>query len=339
MKTYDIAVLGATGTIGEAILSILEERNFPIRNLYPLATKKSEGDTLLFKNKPHWVQDVETFDFSKAQVALFSAGSHASRKYVPRAVEKGCIVIDNTSCFRYEEDVPLVITEVNKEKIAEFKNRLIIANPNCSTMQLLVALNPIYQEVGIKRINIATYQSVSGTGRRAIKELASQTTELLNGRSIESSVYTKQIAFNVLPHIDDFLDNGYTKEEMKLVWETQKIWQDKEIRVNATAVRVPVFFGHSEAVHLETQYKITANEVKALLKDAPGVKVLDDLSVLDYPTPVLEGAGGDDVFVGRIREDISHPLGLNLWIVADNTRKGGALNSIQILEELVKDYL
>lgn len=336
MAVYDIAVLGATGEVGQAILSILESRKFPVGKLYPLASSRSAGEPIMFNNRPVLVEDAEGFDFSKVKIAFFSAGGEISKKYVPIATQAGCIVIDNTSQFRYESDVPLVITEVNSERIADYKNRNLIANPNCSTMQMLVALKPIYDAVGITRINVATYQSVSGTGKEAILELAKQTGELINGRSIKSTVYPMQIAFNVIPHIDDFQDNGYTKEEMKMHWETQKIFEDSEISVNATTVRVPVFYGHSEAVHIETREKISAAKARELLSKAPGVTIKDNHKPKGYPTPVTDASGKDAVFVGRIREDFSHPNGLNLWIVSDNIRKGAALNAVQIAEELVK---
>lgn len=336
MAVYDIAVLGATGEVGQAILSILESRHFPVGKLYPLASSRSAGEPIMFKNRPVLVEDAEGFDFSKVKIAFFSAGGEVSKKYVPIATQAGCIVIDNTSQFRYESDVPLVITEVNPERIADYKNRNLIANPNCSTMQMLVALKPIYDAVGITRVNVATYQSVSGTGKEAILELAKQTGELINGRSIKSTVYPVQIAFNVIPHIDDFQENGYTKEEMKMHWETQKIFEDNAIHVNATTVRVPVFYGHSEAVHIETREKISATQARELLSKAPGVIVKDNHKPKGYPTPVTDASGKDAVFVGRIREDLSHPNGLNLWIVSDNIRKGAALNAVQIAEELVK---
>lgn len=336
MAVYDIAVLGATGEVGQAILSILEKRNFPVGKLYPLASSRSAGKPIMFKNRPVMVEEAEGFDFSKVKIAFFSAGAEVSKKYVPIATSTGCIVIDNTSQFRYEPDVPLVIAEVNPERVADYKNRNLIANPNCSTMQMLVALKPIYDAVGITRINVATYQSVSGTGKNAILELAKQTGELINGRSIKPSVYPVQIAFNVLPQIDDFQENGYTKEEMKMHWETQKIFEDSEISVNATTVRVPVFYGHSEAVHIETRDKITAADARKLLNKAPGVVVKDSHKPKGYPTPVSDGSGNDAVYVGRIREDFSHPKGLNLWVVSDNIRKGAALNAIQIAEELIK---
>jgi len=338
-KKFNVAILGATGAVGEAMISILEERLFPVQTLYPLASHRSTSKTILFKKKSHPVEDVEQFDFSKVQIALFSAGAKVSAIYAPKAVEAGCIVIDNTSHFRQEEDVPLVITEVNAGDIADFRIRGIIANPNCSTMQMLVALKPLYDAVGITRINVSTYQSVSGSGKAAINELVTQVSDLLSGRPIESVVYPKQIAFNVLPQIDEFLDNGYTREEMKMFWETQKIFKDPDIQVNATAVRVPVFYGHSMAIHLETARKISAAEAKEILLAAPGVIVMDDMQLGEYPTPVPEASGTDAVYVGRIREDISYPLGLDLWVVSDNIRKGAALNAVQIAEILVSDYL
>ena len=338
-KVYNVAVVGATGAVGEAMLSILEERQFPVGEVYALASSKSAGKRIPFKGGSLKIEDLASFDFSKVQIGLFSAGASVSEMYAPKAAAAGCIVIDNTSQFRYDEDIPLVVPEVNPEKIADYKSRGIIANPNCSTIQMLVALKPIYDAVGITRINVCTYQAVSGTGKEAIEELGKQTANLLNMQPITPSVYPKQIAFNVLPQIDVFMDNGYTKEEMKMVWETQKILGDANIMVNATAVRVPVFFGHSEAVHIETRTKITADAVRALLEKAPGVTVIDEHENGGYPTAVTESSGHDDVFVGRIREDISHPQGIDLWVVGDNVRKGAALNSIQIAEELVKNYI
>ena len=285
------------------------------------------------------MEDLASFDFSKVQIGLFSPGASVSAEYAPKAAAAGCVVIDNTSQFRYDDDIPLVVPEVNPEKVAEYKNRGIIANPNCSTIQMLVALKPIYDEVGISRINVATYQAVSGTGKEAIEELALQTANLLNAKPVEPSVYPKQIAFNVLPQIDVFMENGYTKEEMKMVWETRKIMGDETIQVNPTAVRVPVFFGHSEAVHIETKQKISVERVRELLSAAPGITVVDERENGGYPTAVTESSGHDDVYVGRIREDISHPNGINLWVVGDNVRKGAALNSVQIAEVLVKNYI
>ncbi len=336
---YDVAVVGATGAVGEAMLEILAERKFPVNKVYPLASERSAGKKVPFGSTYLTVEDLGSFDFSRVQIGLFSAGAGISETYAPIAAQAGCVVVDNTSRFRYEDDIPLVVPEVNPHAIAAYKARGIIANPNCSTIQMLVALKPLHDVAGIERINVCTYQAVSGTGKEAIEELASQTAELLNGRSIKPSVYPRQIAFNVLPHIDVFLENGYTKEEMKMVWETRKIMEAPEIQVNPTAVRVPVFYGHSEAVHIETREKLTAVQATSLLKKAPGVVVLDKREDGGYPTAVTEGAGHDPVYVGRIREDISHPRGLDLWVVADNVRKGAALNSIQIAEILVREYL
>ncbi len=337
--TYDVAVVGATGAVGETMLSILAERNFPVGTLYPLASARSTGKTITFRGKAVRVQGLADFDFSQAQLGLFSAGSSISAEFAPKAAAAGCIVIDNTSHFRQQEDIPLVVPEVNPHAITGYTKHNIIANPNCSTIQMLVALKPIYDEVGIERINVATYQAVSGTGREAIEELAGQTARLLNGQDIESEVYPRQIAFNALPHIDTFQDNGYTREEMKMVWETQKIFEDAEIQVNPTCVRIPVFFGHSEAVHIETREKISAEKARELLSGAAGIEIVDEQCDGGYPTAVTESAGADPVFVGRIREDISHPRGLDLWVVSDNVRKGAALNSVQIAECLLKDYL
>jgi aspartate-semialdehyde dehydrogenase len=338
-NVYNVAVVGATGAVGEAMLSILEERQFPVGEVYALASSNSVGKRIPFKEGSLRVEDLANFDFSKAQIGLFSPGASISEIYAPKAAAAGCIVIDNTSQFRYEDDIPLVVPEVNPNKIVDYKNRGIIANPNCSTIQMLVALKPIYDAVGISRINVCTYQAVSGTGKEAIEELGKQTLSLLNMQAINTNVYPKQIAFNVLPQIDVFMDNGYTKEEMKMVWETQKILGDTTVMVNATAVRVPVFYGHSEAVHIETRSKISSEEVRALLKKAPGVTVVDERKDGGYPTAVTDSSGNDDVFVGRIREDISHPLGIDLWIVGDNIRKGAALNSVQIAELLIKNYI
>ena len=338
-KQYDVVVVGATGAVGEAMMSILEKRDFPVNNLYPLASSRSAGSRVNFRGSHLVVQDLADFDFSKAQIGLFSAGGSVSREYAPKAAAAGCVVVDNTSEFRYEEDIPLVVPEVNPHAIGRYTERGIVANPNCSTIQMVVALKPIYDVVGIKRINVATYQAVSGTGKEAIEELAGQTAALLNGKPTEARVYPKQIAFNALPQIDVFLDNGYTREEMKMVWETKKIMEDDGIEVNPTAVRIPVFYGHSEAVHIETRDKITAGQARELLAAAPGIRVLDERRDGGYPTAVTESAGEDAVFVGRIREDISHEKGLNLWVVADNVRKGAALNSVQIAEILIRDHL
>ena len=339
MSNINVAVVGATGAVGEIMLEILAERDFPVNELFPLASERSAGTTVMYKNKPVSVGNLAEFDFSKAQIGLFSAGGSISAEYAPKAGDAGCIVIDNTSNFRYEDDIPLVVPEVNSHKIAEYGNRNIIANPNCSTIQMVVALKPIYDAVGIKRISVSTYQAVSGTGKAGIEELAKQTAELLNGRQVETYVYPKQIAFNALPHIDDFQENGYTKEEMKMNWETRKIFNDNSIQVSATCVRIPVFYGHSESVQIETHKPISEHEVKDLLSEAEGVTVIDERQDGGYPTAVSESAGQDSVFVGRIRQDISFPNGVNLWVVADNVRKGAALNSVQIAEKLIKSYL
>ncbi len=338
-KKYNVAVVGATGAVGETMLSILEQRKFPVAEVYALASSRSAGKRIEFKNKQLIVEDLETFDFSKTEIGLFSPGASISKIYAPKAAEAGCVVVDNTSQFRYDDDIPLVVAEVNPHAVADYKNRGIIANPNCSTIQMLVALKPIHDAVGIERINVCTYQAVSGSGKEAIEELAKQTANLLNAKDAECEVYPKQIAFNVLPQIDVFQENGYTKEEMKMVWETRKIFEDESIMVNPTAVRVPVFYGHSEAVHIETKEKIDAATARKLLEEMSGVSVLDEQEDGGYPTAVTEAAGEDPVFVGRIREDISHPRGMNMWVVSDNVRKGAALNSVQIAEILVKHYL
>ncbi len=338
-SSYKVAMVGATGAVGETLISILLERKFPISEFVPLASARSAGETIDFGTRKVVVQDLAKYDFSGVDIAFFSAGGSVSREHAPRAAAAGAVVIDNTSEYRNDPEIPLVVSEVNPEAIAGYTRRGIIANPNCSTMQLLVALAPIHRAVGIERINVATYQSVSGAGRSGIEELAQQTAALLNFQPITPKKFSKQIAFNVIPHIDDFQDNGYTREEMKMVWETRKILADETIQVNPTAVRVPVFLGHAEAVHIETRDKITAEQVRELLKDAPGVSVIDERRPGGYPTPVDDAAGQDDVFVGRIREDISHPRGINLWVVSDNIRKGAALNAIQVGELLVKTYL
>lgn len=335
-QEFDIAVLGATGAVGQAMVEVLEERNFPVRNLYLLASERGAGQTLRFKNKSVRVTNVEDFDWSQVHIALFSAGAEASDRWAPIAADEGVIVIDNTSRFRYDYDVPLVVPEVNPDAIAEYRNRNIVANPNCSTIQMLVALKPIHDAYGIERINVSTYQSVSGSGKKGVDELAGQTAKLLNGLPAENSVYDKQIAFNCLPHIDNFMDNGYTKEEMKMVWETQKIFADDTIRVNPTCVRVPVFYGHAEAVHVETRQEVHLEEALQLLENAEGIELFQGN---DYPTQVSDATGKDHVMVARVREDISHSHGLNMWVVADNVRKGAATNSVQIAERLIADYL
>lgn len=336
-QKFNVAVLGATGLVGRQIIETLEERKFPIDTLYLLASERSAGEDIKFAGEDIEVIDVETFDFANAHIALFSAGGSVSEKYAPIAAEAGCVVIDNTSHFRYDYDVPLVVPEVNPEALSDFRNRNIIANPNCSTIQMMVALKPIYDAYGIDRINVTTYQSVSGGGKKAVDELAKQTANLMNARPLENDVFPKQIAFNVIPQIDSFEDNGYTREEMKMVWETQKIFGNSSVMVNPTAVRVPVFYGHAEAIHLETRMPVDVEHVKQLLNDAPGVEYIEDEQ--DYPTPVTDASGNDAVYVGRVRQDISHPHGLNLWVVSDNTRKGAATNSVQIAELLIEQYL
>jgi len=338
-KEVNVAVVGATGAVGETMLSILQQRGFPVAEIYPLASSRSAGSRIEFNGKWVVVQDLAEFDFSKVQIALFSAGGSISAEYAPKAAAAGAVVIDNTAHFRYDDDIPLVVPEVNPHAIGNYGERGIIANPNCSTIQMLVALKPIYDAVGIERINVCTYQAVSGTGKPAIEELAMQSSKLLSGQDVDCEVYPKQIAFNCLPQIDVFKDNGYTKEEMKMVWETQKIFEDDSILVNPTAVRVPVFYGHSEALHIETREKISVEAARELLTSAPGIIVLDEREDGGYPTAVSEGAGEDPVFVGRLREDISHPRGLDMWVVADNVRKGAALNSVQIAEILLSKYL
>jgi len=339
-RGFAVAVLGATGLVGDTMIRVLEERKFPVSELLPLASNRSLGKRVEFRGKHIPVIDVATFDFKRAQIGLFSAGGEVSREFAPKAAAAGCIVIDNTSEFRYEDDIPLVVPEVNPQAISQYKKRGIIANPNCSTIQMVVALKPIYDVAGITRINVATYQSVSGAGKEAVDELAAQTTALMSGEEpAKPKVIAKRIAFNCVPQIDKFMDNGYTKEEMKMVWETRKIFGDPSILVNATAVRVPVFFGHSEAVHLETRKKITAEAARDLLRKSPGIEVIDERKPGGYPTAATEAANRDTVYVGRIREDISHERGLNLWIVSDNIRKGAATNSIQIAEILVREHI
>ena len=336
-QAFDVAVLGATGLVGQMMIEMLEARGFPVNTLYPLASERSAGGTVNFRGEDIEVLNADGFDFSQVQLAFFSAGGAVSATYAPIAAEAGCVVIDNTSEFRYDPDIPLVVPEVNPHALADFRNRNIIANPNCSTIQMLVALKPLHDEAGVERINVATYQSVSGAGTNAMEALARQTAALLNAKEIDTDGFSRQIAFNAIPQIDAFMDNDYTKEEMKMVWETQKILGDQSILVNATAVRVPVFYGHGEAIHLETRVPIDAEQVKQLLENAPGVKVYDTPE--SFPTPVSSASGNDLVHVGRIRNDISHPNGINMWVVSDNVRKGAATNSIQIAEVLIRDYL
>jgi len=338
-ERLDIAVVGATGLVGESMLSILAERKFPFGKVHALASERSVGKTVDFGNRTLDVCELAGFDFSQVAIGLFSAGGSVSAEYAPQAAAAGCVVIDNTSHFRYDDDIPLIVPEVNAQKIADYKRRGIIANPNCSTIQMVVALKPIYDAVGIERINVATYQAVSGAGRSAVEEFARQSAALLNGRPLEIKGDAKQIAFNAVPHIDVFHDNRYTKEEMKMVWETRKILDDDSILVNPTAVRIPIFYGHSEAVHIETVEKISAEAVCKLLKNAAGVELIDGVNMGEYPTAVTDSSGTDPVYVGRVREDISHPRGISLWVVCDNIRKGAALNSVQIAEILAKNHL
>ncbi len=336
-NSYNIAIVGATGVVGSTTLSILEERNFPINQIYFVASKRSAGDALEFKGKSYLIEDLSDFDFSQTQICFFCTSNDISEQYAPKAAALGNVVIDKSSHFRYDKTIPLIVPEVNGEALAHFRGKNIIANPNCNTIPVAVALKPIYDAVGISRINIATYQSVSGSGKEAINELAEQTVLLLNGKPIKPKVYSQQIAFNVLPHCDELQENGYTREEMKVVWELQKILGDKKIAINPTAVRVPVFFGHSAAVHIETKDKISLKDALDLLNKAPGLKLMTGKN--QYPSPVCNAASKDDVFVGRVREDISHKKGLDMWVVTDNLRKGAALNAVQIAEELIKNYL
>ncbi len=335
-QKFDVVVLGATGLVGKHMMEILEERKFPVNTLYPLASSRSAGELIEFNGKSVEVLDADEFDFSQAHIAFFSAGGATSAKFAPIAADAGCVVIDNTSEYRYDPDIPLVVPEVNPGALAEYRNRNIIANPNCSTIQMMVALKPIYDAVGIERVNVSTYQSVSGAGKEAIEELAKQCADLLSGKPVKVEHFSRQIAFNAIPQIDKFEENGYTREEMKMVWETKKILGDESVLVNPTAVRVPAFYGHGEALHIETTQPISADEVKTLLANSPGCVVAENDE--DFPTQVSDASGNDDVFIGRIREDISHLNGINMWIVADNVRKGAATNSVQIAELLIRDY-
>ena len=338
-KKYNIAVVGATGAVGKMMIQILLERNFPIKKLYLLASKKSEGKKLKINGEEYLITSLDDFDFKDTDIALFSAGAEISKKYASVATKKNTIVIDNTSFFRYEKNIPLIVPEVNGDEISKYNETGIIANPNCSTIQMLVAIKPIHDVCKIKRINVCTYQAVSGSGNLAIEELKDQVHAYTNNKDIKSNVYPKQIAFNVIPQIDKFMDNGYTKEEMKMVWETKKIL-DNSIEVNPTTVRVPVFYGHSEAVHLELAQKITANKVKDIFMDnSNDVVLIDEHKDGGYPCAANECEDSNDVFVGRVREDISIPNGINLWVVSNNIRKGAAYNSVQIAELLIKDYL
>lgn len=331
--TYRVAVVGATGAVGQEMIEVLEERKFPVETLLPLASSRSAGGIVSFQGKDLVIRELTKDSFNGIDIALFSAGADVSREYAPIAAKAGAVVIDNSSAWRMDKDVPLVVPEVNLGDLAQHQG--IIANPNCSTIQMVVALKPLHDAVRIRRIVVTTFQSVSGTGKEAMDELMEECKDLLSFRTPEPKVYPYQIAFNCLPHIDDFLPSGYTKEEMKLVNETRKIMGDQTIQVTATTVRVPVYIGHSESVNIETAKKLSANDARAILSTAPGVQLYDDPAHKIYPMP-LDVAGKDEVYVGRIREDESIPNGLNLWVVADNLRKGAATNAVQIAELLVR---
>jgi len=333
MSQYNVAIVGATGLVGESLTSLLEDREFPISSLIPIASERSQNKHVQFKGENIKIQVLNDFNFTGVDFAFFSAGALVSEQFAPIAAKSGAIVIDNTSQFRYEDDIPLVVPEVNPDALMKYSTTNIIANPNCSTTQMLVALNPIHQEATIKKINVATYQAISGAGRKTLDIFNQQ----LISDEYPNSDDPMLFAHNVIPQIGEFDENGYTLEEMKLVWETQKIFNDQEIRVNATAVRVPVRYGHSEAVSIQTEKPIAVNEIKDLLQSTEGIEVLSDDNL--YPLPLIHGEGTDDVFVGRIRKDLTVENGLNLWIVADNIRKGAALNSIQIAELLIKSYI
>ncbi|MCD6083254.1 aspartate-semialdehyde dehydrogenase [Candidatus Aerophobetes bacterium] len=335
-RGYNVAVVGATGAVGKEMLKVLEQRNFPVRNLRALASERSEGKMLEFAGESLKVERLTTSSFEGIEIALFSAGASVSREFSPIAAKRGAVVVDNSKAFRMDKNTPLVVPEVNPHALRSHKG--IIANPNCSTIQLVVAINPIHQRVKVKKLVVSTYQAVSGTGKEAIRELTEQSKQLLSRQKITKKVYPHQIAFNLLPHIGDFLPNGYTEEEMKLVNETRKIMEDESIAITATCVRVPVFNSHSEAVTLETEEKISVEEVRKILSRAPGVIVEDSPGQEIYPLPI-KAAGRDEVFVGRIREDLSSPNGINMWIVADNLRKGAALNAVQIAELLIEQAL
>jgi aspartate-semialdehyde dehydrogenase len=330
---YIVAVVGATGVVGNEMISVLEERNFPVKTLRLFASERSEGKSLDFHGKRVNVEILTDKVFGGIDIALFSAGGDRSREFAPVAARAGCIVVDNSSAWRMDPDVPLVVPEVNPDDVDQHKG--IIANPNCSTIQMVVVLKPLHDAGKIKRIVVTTFQSVSGTGKNAIEELMNQTKDLLNFQDLTPSVYPHQIAFNCLPHIDMFMDNGYTKEEIKMVNETKKILGDDSVRVTATTVRVPVFRAHSESINIETEKNLSANEVRAILSASPGVIVYDAPDKNIYPLPV-QVSGKDEVYVGRVREDTTVENGINLWIAADNLRKGAALNAVQIAEELIK---
>ena len=338
-EKYNIAIIGATGIVGESFLDILVSRNFPLGDVYAVASDRSAGKTVRFGKEILEIIDIASFNFSKVDIAFFSAGSDVSAMYAKEAAKSGTVVIDNTSYFRYDDEVPLIVPEVNPEAIAGYSKTNIIANPNCSTIQMLVALKPIHDLFNIRKIIVSTYQAVSGSGKSGINELLAQTHSYMNQQEVEVNAYPKQIAFNVIPFVDSFNDNGYTKEEMKMVWETHKIL-DENINVNATAVRVPVITGHSESITIETKKPVDIDLLKDRFRALEYIKLLDDPSKNEYPTAVTDGSGTDHVYVGRIRKDLENDNILNIWVVADNVRKGAALNSIQIAELLIKgDYL
>lgn len=339
MKTIDLALIGATDPVGEAILTLLEERKVPVGKLYLLAEQDGAGQKMEFRGKYLTVQDVARFDFTQVQVALFAVTPEVAGEIVPKAVAAGCVAVDLSGCYERDEDVPLVMPAVNPAAVADYSGRRIIASPSSAAVLLWTVLKPISDVAGIERINVVTLQAVSDGGRPAIDELAAQTVALLSMQQTHNEIYPKRIAFNALPQIGEFEANGYTNSEMKLLWESQKLLANSAMVVNATAVCVPVFHGHSLAVHVETAVKMDARQARALLEATPGVTVMDSPEPGGYPTAVSEAAGSDDVFVGRIREDISHPRGLDLWIVADNIRRGAAMNGVQIVEILVKKYM
>jgi len=337
-KKFNIAVAGATGAVGNQMIACLEERSFPIETIKLLASARSAGRKLDFRGESIAVEELTESSFKGVDVALFSAGGGISEKFAPLAAKDGCVAIDNSSAWRMDPEVPLVVPEINPHAIAQYKNKGIIANPNCSTIQMVVALHPLHQKYGVRRVVVSTYQSVSGTGKKAIDELDHQTRAILNFKEHEKKVYPHIIAFNCLPHIDVLLENGYTKEEMKMVNETLKIFEDDTIGITATTVRVPVFYGHSESINVEMKENVTADEVRALLEKSPGIKVVDDPGNNIYPM-AIDAAGQDLTLVGRIRNDESIPNCVNMWVVADNIRKGAATNAVQIAEVLVKEYL
>jgi len=339
MGSKNVAIVGATGAVGESMLELLESRKFPVDNLYLLASERSAGSRLSFAERNIRVENLAGFDFGQVDIALFSAGGSVSAEFAPKAAAAGCVVIDNTSYFRRDPEIPLIIPEVNLHRLPDYVNKNIIANPNCSTIQMLVALKPIYDAVGISRIHVSTYQAVSGSGKSGVEELAGQTARLLNVQSIESRVFPAQIAFNAIPAIGEFEENGFTIEEMKMIWETHKIFEDDSIQVSPTCVRIPVFYGHSEAVYIETRKSISAETARQLFADFPGIEVVDDVKADIYPTAVAQAAGSDPVYVGRIRKDVANELGLHCWVVSDNVRKGAALNSVQIAEHLIEQLL